>query len=124
VSEPREQDVRKMHEAIQTERLAWQQRIATLEAACARYREALGEAYQNMRNSAGQTTDTMAREALDRYADRAERAYFTTDAGAALLAEVKALREVAEAAKQEHGGNHYEPECPICAALARWEAER
>lgn len=33
------------------------------------------------------------------------------------------LLDVAEAAAEEHGGLHADPECPICAALARLAQE-
>lgn len=33
-----------------------------------------------------------------------------------------AIAELVESVAQEHGGNHHEPECPICIALAKLNA--
>ena len=37
-----------------------------------------------------------------------------------LVNHAEAIRDLVVAAEQEHGGNHHEPECPICVALAKF----
>lgn len=37
-----------------------------------------------------------------------------------VLAELAALRRLADEVAQEHGGKHMEPECPLCSALVEW----
>lgn len=32
----------------------------------------------------------------------------------------EAIRDLVVAVSEEHGGNHHEPECPICVALAKF----
>jgi hypothetical protein len=38
-----------------------------------------------------------------------------------LLNHCKDFIRLMEAAEQEHGGSHHEPECPICVALAAFK---
>lgn len=97
-------------------------KVATLEAACARYREALYEADECVGDWAAggeMTWPTSVKECLVAH-----------DAGAALLAEVKALREVAKAArelakpKNPDDGYLYVRIAAVIAAVERLEAER
>jgi hypothetical protein len=41
-----------------------------------------------------------------------------------LHAHAQEIINLVEAAEQEHGGSHYEPECPICIALAALNKEQ
>ena len=43
------------------------------------------------------------------------------DAWQAAAARAEAL---VEAVRLEYGGSHYDPECPLCVALAAWEEGR
>jgi len=42
--------------------------------------------------------------------------------GEYLINHAPALAELVESVAQEHGGNHHEPECPICIAYAKLNA--